>query len=174
MKRVDWTCLKHLTPYLASWPKCNCYAAVSLHQWQASSCQSSLCCPALSHATDAGSNRLPQMPLKEFASISDEGMMHNGLASGSRILQLISICNISQLAQDRDQLEAGMTQHTVKGQQLTEIVGWEWMLTVSLQFQHSDSKIMNNEVAIERERERIGGSNRPMAFRFDLLKIITP
>jgi len=50
-------------------------------------------------------------------------MMHNGLASGSQILKLISICNISQLAQDRDQLESGMTQHTVKGQQLTEIVG---------------------------------------------------
>lgn len=92
--------------------------------------------------------------------------MHNGLLTGSQTLQLISICNISQLAQDRDQLEAGMTQHTVKGQQLTEMVGREWMLTVSLQFQHSDSKIMNNEVAIEtdREREREGRSNRPMAY----------
>lgn len=50
-------------------------------------------------------------------------MMYNGLALGSQILQLISICNILQLAQDRDQLEGGMTQHTVNGQHLTEIVG---------------------------------------------------
>lgn len=118
--------------------------------------QSSLCCPALSLAMEAGSNRLPQMPSKESVSNkhSDGGMMYNRLVSGSPMLQLISICNISQLAQDRDQLEAGMTQHTVKGQQLTEMVGRELMLTVSLQSQHSDSKIMNNEVAIEREKER--------------------
>lgn len=67
--------------------------------------QSSLCCPALSLAMEAGSNRLPQMPSKESVSNkhSDGGMMYNRLVSGSPMLQLISICNISQLAQDRDQ-----------------------------------------------------------------------
>ncbi len=149
-----WTGSKHLTPYLAFWPKLNCYAAVSLHQWQAISCPSAVQICLLSRmlaATDC--HKCLRRNLLAL-NISDRGMMHNGLVSRSPILQLISICNISQLAQDRDQLEAGMTQHTVKGQQLTEIVGREWMLTVSLQSQHSDSRIMNNEVVRERERER--------------------
>jgi len=43
------------------------------------------------------------------------------------------------------------------------------MLTISLQFQHSDSKIMNNE----RERER-GGVTVLCHSGLTLLKIITP
>lgn len=98
-----WTGPKHLTPYLAFWTKLNCYAAVSLHQWQAISCPSAvqLCLlPQTLAATDC--HKCLWRNLLAI-NISDGGMMHDGLVSGSPILQLISICNISQLAQDRDQ-----------------------------------------------------------------------
>ncbi len=133
-----WTGSKHLTPYLAFCPQLNCYAAVSLHQWKAISCPFAVqifLLPRMLAATDC--HKCLRRNLLAI-NISDGGMMHNGLASRSPVLQLISICNTSQLAQDRDQLEAEITQHTVKGQQLTEMVGREWMLTVSLQSQHSD------------------------------------